>query len=230
MGRRVRDDRGVVVPRAAALLERTVALAQAQAALAESELALLRADPAKRGDAERQVQGARDALAAAEKARESPGDTYTPIAGALKTFESNLESEGSRRKPFPATSTGRRRALAAWMTDRRNPLAARVAVHHVWARHFGRPLVPTVFDFGEFDIAEFYTGEYLADLADRRLGLTAIPIFVKRMFRHSYIYVNKRAGIRSPRLPYCNESNASTWVVAASSSEINFCALPRKNA
>ena len=32
----------------------------------------------------------------------------------------------------------------------------------------------------------------------KTLGLTAIPIFVKRMFRHSYIYVNKRAGIRSP--------------------------------
>ena len=30
------------------------------------------------------------------------------------------------------------------------------------------------------------------------LGYTAIPIFVKRMFRHSYIYINKRTGIRSP--------------------------------
>jgi hypothetical protein len=34
------------------------------------------------------------------------------------------------------------------MTDRSNPLLARVAVNHVWARHFGSPLVPTVFDFG----------------------------------------------------------------------------------
>src|SRR5438552_4781196 len=51
---------------------------------------------------------------------------------------------------------------------------------------------------GKFDIAEFFTGIYLADLEHRTLGLTAIPIFVKRMFRHSYIYINKRAGIRSP--------------------------------
>ena len=29
-----------------------------------------------------------------------------------------------------------------------NPLAARVAVNHVWMRHFGTPLVETVFDFG----------------------------------------------------------------------------------
>jgi hypothetical protein len=34
------------------------------------------------------------------------------------------------------------------MTDKSNPLTARVAVNHIWARHFGRPLVDTVFDFG----------------------------------------------------------------------------------
>ncbi|MGZ8480807.1 MAG: ABC transporter substrate-binding protein, partial [Candidatus Binatia bacterium] len=44
---------------------------------------------------------------------------------------------------------------------------------------------------GKFDIGEFFTGIYLADLEQRTLGLTAVPIFVKRMFRHSYIYINK---------------------------------------
>jgi hypothetical protein len=34
------------------------------------------------------------------------------------------------------------------MTSPRNPLTARVAVNHIWARHFGRPLVSSVFDFG----------------------------------------------------------------------------------
>src|SRR6185436_5373846 len=29
-----------------------------------------------------------------------------------------------------------------------NPLAARVAVNHLWLRHFGAPLVENVFDFG----------------------------------------------------------------------------------
>jgi 4,5-dihydroxyphthalate decarboxylase len=48
------------------------------------------------------------------------------------------------------------------------------------------------------DIAEYYTGSYIADLPYKSIGYTAIPIFVKRMFRHSYIYTNKRAGIRSP--------------------------------
>lgn len=50
---------------------------------------------------------------------------------------------------------------------------------------------------GNFDVAEFYSGLYIADLAHKTFGYTAIPIFVKRLFRHSYIYVNKCAGIRS---------------------------------
>jgi hypothetical protein len=48
----------------------------------------------------------------------------------------------------PKFSTGRRLALARWVTDPTNPLTARVAVNHVWARHFDRPLVDNVFDFG----------------------------------------------------------------------------------
>jgi hypothetical protein len=48
----------------------------------------------------------------------------------------------------PPFSTGRRLALARWVTDPKNPLTARVAVNHVWARHFDRPLVDNVFDFG----------------------------------------------------------------------------------
>jgi len=34
------------------------------------------------------------------------------------------------------------------MTHPGNPLTARVAVNHIWSRHFGKPIVPTVFDFG----------------------------------------------------------------------------------
>jgi Protein of unknown function (DUF1553)/Protein of unknown function (DUF1549) len=48
----------------------------------------------------------------------------------------------------PAESTGRRLALARWITHRANPLTARVAVNHIWMRHFGKPLVPTVANFG----------------------------------------------------------------------------------
>lgn len=49
---------------------------------------------------------------------------------------------------FPRESTGRRRALALWATSRDNPLTARVAVNHIWTRHFRSPLVASVYDFG----------------------------------------------------------------------------------
>ena len=41
-----------------------------------------------------------------------------------------------------------RTALATWMTDRKNPLTARVWVNRIWHWHFGRGLVETVGDFG----------------------------------------------------------------------------------
>ena len=64
---------------------------------------------------------------------------------------------------------------------------------------------------GKFDIAEFFTGIYMADLEQRTLGLTAIPIFVKRMFRHSYIYINRHAGICSPKDLNGKRVGLQTW-------------------
>jgi hypothetical protein len=49
---------------------------------------------------------------------------------------------------YPARSTGRRTALARWISSRDNPLTARVAVNYIWAWHFGRPLVDSTYDFG----------------------------------------------------------------------------------
>ncbi|MGE0374649.1 MAG: DUF1553 domain-containing protein, partial [Planctomycetaceae bacterium] len=49
---------------------------------------------------------------------------------------------------YPAQSTGRRKVLAEWIGSRENPLTARVAINHIWMRHFQAPLVSTVFDFG----------------------------------------------------------------------------------
>ncbi len=66
------------------------------------------------------------------------------LGGELDLLPVSFVSEGEQ----VVTSTGRRRALAEWLTDRRNPLTARVAVNHVWLRHFGAPLVPGITDFG----------------------------------------------------------------------------------
>ncbi len=134
--------------RQAARDEKLAALAAAEEALARAELDVIQAATGQKPNAEQKRDAARAPVEAARKSLETPGETYTPLVGAMKTLESNQETEASRLKPFPTTSTGRRSALAGWLTDAKNPLTARVAVNHIWARHFGTPLVPTVFDFG----------------------------------------------------------------------------------
>ena len=129
-------------------LERVALAAKADEDASRAELELLRAVADKRAEAEKKSTAAKAAAEAARKLIDAPGDTYTSLPGSLKTLESNMESEESRRKPFPRTSTGRRSAFVNWLTDARHPLPARVAVNHIWSRHFGKPLVPTVFDFG----------------------------------------------------------------------------------
>ena len=87
----------------------------------------------------------RNALAAAEK-------KSVEAAAALATAHAEFAEPGAEYQPLgdvsPKTSTGRRFALATWVTDRKNPLAARVAINHIWLRHFGAPLVDSMFDFG----------------------------------------------------------------------------------
>jgi len=58
--------------------------------------------------------------------------------------------------PNPATivppegmqSSGRRTALATWLTDSSNPLPARVMVNRIWHYHFGQGIVGSPSDFG----------------------------------------------------------------------------------
>ncbi len=94
-------------------------------------------------------------LAPAEpKAKTTPAQRLAAAEQELKKAEAALAMPASTaytKRPgpdYPATSTGRRLALARWIANRDNPLTARVAVNHVWLRHFGQALVPTVFDLG----------------------------------------------------------------------------------
>ncbi|MFN9592768.1 MAG: DUF1553 domain-containing protein, partial [Pirellulaceae bacterium] len=79
------------------------------------------------------------------------------IEAASKRYQEAIARQGNAEKiqtlptwqrNYPATSSGRRRSLALWITDRHHPLTARVAVNHQWLRHFGSPLVGSVTDFG----------------------------------------------------------------------------------
>lgn len=51
---------------------------------------------------------------------------------------------------------------------------------------------------GAYDVWEGYAGRYLMDLEAGRREFVAIPVFPKRSFRHSSIYVRRAGTIRSP--------------------------------
>ena len=77
-----------------------------------------------------------------------PAEQHSALFGskkALETPEHNFDTYGPT---YPRESTGRRLALAKWIASRDNPLAARVAVNHMWLRTMGQPLVDDVADFG----------------------------------------------------------------------------------
>ena len=130
---------------AAGKAERTLAVHQEELKLLTAEQILMIAkaalpvdgsllDEPKRkavADAEAAVTAARTAFETAQKAATELVETYTKLTAV-----------------YPTTSTGRRLALAQWIASRNNPLTARVAINHIWLRHFHQPLVSTVFDFG----------------------------------------------------------------------------------
>ena len=86
--------------------------------------------------------------AALNKAKSSLAAAEKRLAEARSKLEQPSENYTRLTDVYPATSSGRRLALAQWIADEGNPLTARVAVNQIWMRHFGEPLVPTVFDFG----------------------------------------------------------------------------------
>ena len=130
----------VALARAAATAERRLAVDLAKVARCEAEAALQAAQAASDAEDERQasIEEAREELAASEES----------LAKAEAELEVSADSYTPLGTEHPRASTGRRLALARWITSRQNPLAARVAVNHVWMRHFGSPLVENVFDFG----------------------------------------------------------------------------------
>jgi hypothetical protein len=67
------------------------------------------------------------------------------------------------------SGSGKRRALAEWLTDKRNAMTARVLVNRLWQYHFGRGIVPTPNDFGRLgesathpELLDWLASEFMA--------------------------------------------------------------------
>jgi hypothetical protein len=126
---------------ATARAERDRSVLQAQKGVLQAEVNLTTARRNKKDGDVRSLNvltAAENGIIAAVKAR---GD-------AIEALPKPLGDYTHFTPVYPKTTTGRRLALAHWITSPDNPLAARVAINHIWLRHFGTPLVPTVFDFG----------------------------------------------------------------------------------
>ena len=132
--------------------QQRLALLKAQRTRTDTETRLASAATNKKAAIEKEIRSASAAIQKAEKKLAAPVDpqeAITPFVGAKWSATRFLESRtDDPQVKFPTRSTGRRTALANWITHRDNPLAARVAVNHIWLRHMGKPLVPTMFDFG----------------------------------------------------------------------------------
>jgi hypothetical protein len=132
----------IALARIASQLERDAALKKAETDVFSQEYALTVATNKPESDANRakEIAAANTQLATAR--------TGLAKAQATMSDASLAEKYSSLSQVFPKTSTGRRKALAEWVTSPLNPLTARVAVNHIWARHFHEPLVASVHDFG----------------------------------------------------------------------------------
>lgn len=125
--------------------EKQVAFETAQQAEATAQRALVIAS-------QQVIEAAADKQAEAKQAEAKALEALQAARTDNDKARAGLLSEGASYAPlspiYPTTSTGRRLALAKWITSQQNPLTARVAVNHIWLRHFGQALVDTTDNLG----------------------------------------------------------------------------------
>jgi hypothetical protein len=138
----------------AARLEREANVVAAELEVLQKQQVLAAAE---KKEEEAPPAAAKPATAAAAKkaAAMAPEKLKKDLADARKKLDESrlaLEGDGASYTPvgtqYGKVSSGRRLALAKWITAAENPVTARVAVNQIWMRHFGTPIVDNVVDFG----------------------------------------------------------------------------------
>jgi 4,5-dihydroxyphthalate decarboxylase len=62
-----------------------------------------------------------------------------------------------------------------------------------------RPIFDRMSGGSEFDVAEYSSSEFIQRFAADQCPFVALPVFPSRSFRHSFIAINKRSGVRKPK-------------------------------
>ena len=96
--------------------------------------------------------------------------------------------------------------LACWNNDRTRALAdGSVQPDGIDLNYLDLPVEETFFRmlrYREFEVAELSLSSYTVSLFGEQPPFIAIPVFPSRFFRHSCIYVNAEANIRTPKDPH----------------------------
>jgi hypothetical protein len=145
---RLRDQEKPLV-QASVRLDRRMELSKAKLRYISASIEQIKSAPEKKDAADKELESAKQAVEKQESIIDSvEGDLVRFVGGKWSATRFLNSGADDPALEFRSTSTGRRSALARWITDKSNPLTARVAVNHIWSRHFGEPLVASVFDFG----------------------------------------------------------------------------------
>jgi 4,5-dihydroxyphthalate decarboxylase len=62
-----------------------------------------------------------------------------------------------------------------------------------------RPIFDRMSGGQEFDVAEYSSSEFVQRFANKQCPFVAIPVFPSRTFRHGFIAVNRKSGIKTPK-------------------------------
>ena len=157
--------------------------------------------------------GLTDTSAIAEPThRMTRGDAHRPGESVEPGFLSALGgATPAIVPPAGGRSTGRRLALAKWITSPDNPLTARVMVNRIWMHHFGRGIVSTPSDFGAMgdapadpDLLDWLAREFIA----RGWSVKAMH----RLIVTSESY--RRSGAWNEKADEVDPENSSVWRMA----------------
>ena len=130
-----------------------------------------------------------------------PGEKVTP--GFLSAAPVWSEEMHKQVAASDGSAAGRRKLLAAWLTDAHNPITPRVLVNRIWHYHFGAGIVATPNDFGRNGTGPSHP-ELLDYLARK---LVAGQWRLKPLHRELVLSRSYRTSVSHPDVTRCDQAD-----------------------